>query len=71
MTNANPSMPHAAVAQGPPGLVQAPSTGMLKVIQLNVCHVTVFALLTFCELNAFAYSGISKASKNSYKCTWH
>nr|CAB3482246.1 unnamed protein product [Digitaria exilis] len=26
MTNANPSLPHAAVAQGPPGLVQAPNT---------------------------------------------
>lgn len=35
MTNANPSLPHAAVAQGPPGLVQAPNTGMLKVIVLN------------------------------------
>lgn len=29
MTNANPSLPHAAVAQGPPGLVQAPNTGKL------------------------------------------
>lgn len=27
MTSGNPSMPHAAVAQGPPGLVQPPSTG--------------------------------------------
>jgi hypothetical protein len=35
MTNANPSLPHAAVAQGPPGLVQAPNTGMLKVILIN------------------------------------
>lgn len=35
MTNANPSLPHAAVAQGPPGLVQAPNTGMLKVTVLN------------------------------------
>jgi hypothetical protein len=26
MTNANPSLPHAAVAQGPPGLVQPPNT---------------------------------------------
>ncbi|CAD6246767.1 unnamed protein product [Miscanthus lutarioriparius] len=26
MTNANPSLPHAAVAQGPPGLIQAPNT---------------------------------------------
>ncbi|XP_008803470.2 protein TOPLESS-RELATED PROTEIN 2 isoform X1 [Phoenix dactylifera] len=26
MTNANPSLPHAAVAQGPPGLVQPPGT---------------------------------------------
>lgn len=27
MTNANPPLPHAAVAQGPPGLVQPPNTG--------------------------------------------
>ncbi|XP_073011720.1 protein TOPLESS-RELATED PROTEIN 2-like [Typha latifolia] len=26
MTNANPSLPHAAVAQGPPGLIQPPNT---------------------------------------------
>lgn len=30
MTNANPSLPHAAVAQGPPGLVQPPNTGKIK-----------------------------------------
>lgn len=27
MSSANPSLPHAAVAQGPPGLVQPPNTG--------------------------------------------
>ena len=44
MTNANPSLPHAAVAQGPPGLVQAPNTGKLKVIELNdrLSSVAVF-----------------------------
>ncbi|KAL2550958.1 Protein TOPLESS [Forsythia ovata] len=30
MSSANPSVPHAAVAPGPPGLVQAPSSAFLK-----------------------------------------
>lgn len=69
MTNANPSLPHAAVAQGPPGLVQAPNTGMLKGIVLNGVAYQ-WRCLTLSEL-LFAFSGISKASKNPYKCTWH
>jgi hypothetical protein len=30
MTNPNPSLPHPGVAQGPPGLVQPPNTGEIK-----------------------------------------
>ncbi|KAE8806313.1 Topless-related protein 1 [Hordeum vulgare] len=30
MTNPNPSLPHPAIAQGPPGLVQPPNTGIIK-----------------------------------------
>ena len=41
MTSGSPSMPHAAVAQGPPGLVQPPNTGMILINCLGIVHLTV------------------------------